>query len=66
MGTDGGQFGGETISAGLGGKGIWTVSPRNLVVWFPMKCMGRSWRCSFGSYIFAIDARRARLWHFVI
>ena len=43
----------------LESKGSWTVIPRNLVVWFPMKCMGGSWRCSFGSYIFAVDARRA-------
>ena len=47
----------------LESKGIWTVAPRNLVVRFPMKCMGWSWRCSFESYVFAIDARKARLWH---
>ena len=60
----GGQFDGETISAGLELNGVWTVAPRNLVVWFPMKCMGWSLRCSFRSYVFAVDARRARLWHF--
>ena len=48
----------------LEAKGISTVVPRNLIVWFPMKCMGGSWRCSFGSYVFTVDTRRARLWHF--
>ena len=48
----------------LEAKGIWTVSPRNMIVWLPRKCMGGSWRCSFGSYVFAVDSRRARLWHF--
>ena len=42
---------------------IWTVSPKNLIVWFLMKCMGWSWQCSFGSYIFAVDTQRARMWH---
>ena len=53
----------RVILLDLESKGIWTVSPRNLVVWLPRKCMGGSWRCSFGSYIFAGDAQRARLWH---
>ena len=59
----GGQFV-ETISSGLGGKGYLDCLPQEPDCLVPMKCMGGSWRCSFGSYILAVDAQRARLWHF--